>query len=99
MNGRIAIWSEWGELLVVLQGMDSDGWHPSRCLAFSADSRYLCQAACYGGQGFLVFELATGKSVRMAEEGTSLLAFHPTLADVLVTSARDRLSFWRLTDT
>src|SRR5262249_20266214 len=96
MNGHVAIWSEWGELLVMQQGIESDGWTPSRCLAFSPDSRYLCQAACTGGDGFLIFELATGKSVRIAQEKATLLAFLPTLADVLVTAARDRLSFWRL---
>jgi hypothetical protein len=97
MNGDVAIWSEWGELLVMLPGIESDGWHASRCLVFSRDSRYLCQAACTGGDGFLVFELPTGKSVRIAEEGADLLTFHPTLPDVLVTAARDKLSFWRLT--
>lgn len=95
-NGKVAIWSEWGDLLITLDGMDSDLWSASRCIAFSPDERYLCQAASVGSRGFLLFEPATGKVVRVEEPKTGLVAFHPGRPGVLVTAAEDRLSFWQL---
>jgi hypothetical protein len=95
-NGQVALWSEWGELLGILDGIPSNAWSASRCLAFSPDGRFLCQAAPVDGYGFLVHDLTTGNSVIEPGDGTDLLAFHPAQPDLLCTAAGDTISFWRL---
>ena len=96
MNGEVVVWSETGTCVATLQGIPCiRGWRASRCLAFSPDSRFLVQAASTGGAEFAVFELATGRSARVAAAGANVLAFHP-LTGVLAVVAGKRIDFWEL---
>lgn len=96
LDGAVNVWSEWGELVLRAKGVASDGWHASRCLAFSPDGRFLVQSAPVSGDGFLVVDMLGGRTVVTPNQGTSLLAFHPAHSDILVTGAGKTISFWRL---
>jgi WD40 repeat protein len=96
LNGQVAIWSETGRLLAQVSGIASGGeWSAARCLAFSPDSRLLAQSACLPGEGFLLLNLETGMTARIAAAGTHLLTFHPKRPGVLVTAAETQITFWQ----
>ena len=95
-DGGVVVWSQWGERLLKFDGAAGEGWHPSHCLAFSPDGRFLVQAASIGGAAFVVLDLTGEKHVVVPHDRTSLIAFHPSWNDVLVTAARDTITFWRL---
>jgi hypothetical protein len=44
----------------------------------------------------MVFELGSGKTARVSASGVSLLAFHPTMPDLVLTAAGPVISFWQL---
>jgi hypothetical protein len=96
LNGQVAVWSETGRLLAQVKGFASgSGWRAARCLAFSPDSQLLAQAACTSGEGFLLLNLETGSTARIAAAGTHLLTFHPKRPGVLVTAAATQITFWQ----
>jgi WD40 repeat protein len=96
LNGDIAVWSERGELLGMAKGIESGGWHPARCLAFSCDSRFLAQAGSTHGDELCVLELASGRLARVEAPHTDIVAFHPRQAHILATRGEKRINFWRI---
>lgn len=90
------MWNEAGDLLAILKGYSSDGWHASHCLAFSLDSQFLIQTGIVESEGFLVLNIASGKTAHVSQSGTDLVAIHPKLKAVFATVAADHIYFWRL---
>ena len=95
LKGEVVIWSESGDVVGRLKGIQSSGRTATRCLAFSPDSRYLAQAACLEGEGFLLADLKEGKTARIPLPEADLLAFHP-VSPLLAVAADETITFWEL---